>query len=180
MNDIFHVIDIAQNAISRARGDVVDAPRVLLLIAVALFVATRIVFSWLAGALSTGEAVVLGAALFVAEAAAVTWVRDFHGLVFVLLLMLPVAVWAAVEVLVRVGEREAYRSTVHADMRRYRQALRRDPRNAAAREMLGDAQMKLGRHTNAIEHYRAALALEGAGYGTRYKLERAERYAREG
>jgi hypothetical protein len=180
MSDIFHVIDVAQNAISRARGDIVDAPRVLLVIAVALFVATRIVFSWLAGALSTGEAVVLGAALFVAEAAAVTWVRDFHGFVFFLLLMLPVAVWAAVEVLVRVGEREAYRSTVHADMRRYRQALKRDPRNAAAREMLGDAHMKLGRSANAIEHYRAVLLLEGAGYGTRYKLERAERYAREG
>lgn len=180
MSDIFHVIDVAQNAISRARGDIADAPRVLSIIAVSLIVATRIVFSWLAGGLSTGEAVVLGAALFVSEAAAVTWVRDFHGLVFALLLMLPVAVWAAVEVLVRVGKREAYRSTVHADMRRYRQALQRDPRNAAAREMLGDAHMKLGRPANAIEHYRAALALEGAGYGTAYKLERAERYAGEG
>ena len=179
MSDIFHVIDVAQNAMSRAGEDIADAPRLLLVIAVALFVATRIVFSWLAGALSTGEAVVLGVALFVSEAAAVTWVRDFHGLVFVLLLMLPVAVWAAVEVLVRVGKREAYRSTVHADIRRYRQALKRDPRNAAAREMLGDAHMKLGRPANAIEHYREALALEGAGYGTGYKLEQAERYARE-
>jgi len=180
MSDIFHVIDVAQNAISRGRADIVDAPRVLLLIAVALFVATRIVFSWLAGALSTGEAVVLGTALFVSEAAAVTWVRDFRGLVFVLLLMLPLVVWAAVEVLIHVGKREAYRSTVQADIRRYRQALKRDPRNSAAREMLGDAHMKLGKPANAITHYRAALAMEGAGYGTRYKLERAERYARDG
>ena len=179
MSDIFHLIDVAHSAIDRAREDVVSAPRVLSLIAVALFVGTRIVFSWLAGALSTGEAVVLAAALFVSEAAAVTWVRDFHGPVFVLLLMLPMAVWAAVEGLIHVGKREAYRSTVHADIRRYRQALKRDPRNAAAREMLGDAQMKLGRPANAIEHYRAALALEVGGYETRYKLERAERYARE-
>lgn len=180
MSDIFHVIDVAQNAISRAREDTAAAPRALLLIGVALFVATRIVFSWLAGSLSTGEAVILGAALFVSEAAAVTWVRDFQGFVFVLLLMLPLAVWAAVEVLVRVGQREAYRSTVHADIRRYRQALKRDPRNAAAREMLGDAHMKLGKPANAIEQYRAALALEGAGLGTGYKLERAERYAQRG
>jgi len=40
--------------------------------------------------------------------------------------------------------------------------------------------MKLGRPANAIEHYREALALEGAGYGTQYKLERAQRYARGG
>lgn len=180
MSDIFHVIDAAQNALSKVRGDVVHAPRALLLIGAALFIGTRIVFSWLAGALSTGEAVVLGAALFVSEAAAVTWVRDFHGLVFVLLLLLPLAVWAAVEALVRVGKREAFRSMVHADIRRYRQALKRDPGNAAAREMLGDAQMRLGKAARAVGHYRAALALEGVGYGTRYKLERAMRQTQQG
>ncbi|HUU54780.1 MAG TPA: tetratricopeptide repeat protein [Armatimonadota bacterium] len=178
MSDTFQVVDVAQNAIARVREDIVHAPRVLLLMATAVFVATRIVFSWLEGALSTGEAVILAAALFVSEAAAVRWVRDFQGLVFVLLLMLPVAIWAAVEVLIQVGKRESYRSTVHADMGRYREALKRDPRNAAAREMLGDAHMKLGRSASAIKHYRAALALEGESYRTRYKLERAERYAR--
>lgn len=177
MSDIFSVIDATQSAIARARDDIVHAPRALALIVVALFIATRIVFAWLAGTLSTGEAVVLSAALVVAEAAAVTWVRDFHGFVFFLLLLLPLAIWTAVETLVHVGKREAHRSSLHTDIRRYRKALKRDPRNAAAQEMLGDALMKLGRPAGALEHYRAALALQGGGYGTRYKLERAERYA---
>jgi len=177
VSDIFSVIDVAQSAIVRAGDDIVHAPRALALIVVALLIATRIVFSWLAGTLATGEAVILSAALLVAEAAAVTWVRDFHGFLFVLLLLLPLAIWAAVEVLVRVGKREAHRSAIHTDIRRYRRALKRDPRNAAAQEMLGDALMKLGRPARALEHYRAALALQGGGYGTRYKVERAERYA---
>lgn len=177
MSDIFTAIDAAQSVISRTRDDLVHAPRAVLLIGAAVFIGMRIVFSWLAGALSTGEAVVLGAALFVSEAAAITWVRDFQGFLFVLLLMLPLAIWVAVEVLISVGKREAYRSGIQADIRRYRQALKRDSSNVAAREMLGDAEMKLGKPARAIKHYHAALAQEGAGYGTRYKLARAKRYA---
>ncbi len=177
MTDIFEFMGTTLGALRRIHEDVAYAPRVALLVAAAVFVAAKVVFSWLKDVIATGEAMVLLVALLVAEAVAVRWVRDFGGLLFLPLLMLPVAIWGAAEVIARVGKREARRSALQADMRRYREALRRDPRNAAAREMLGDAHVKAGKLGLAIEEYRAALALEGTSYTTRYKLQRAERLA---
>ena len=177
MSSPFQFIDNSMRAGRQFGEDLVHAPRALVLIGVAVVVGFRLVFAWLSGALTVPETVVLSLALIVSEAVAIKWVRDFQGLSFVLLALLPLAVWAGVEILARVGGREAFRSSIVADMARYERALRRDPRNTAARELLGDAQMKLGRHDRAIREYRAALQTEGASYTTRYKLERAERLA---
>jgi tetratricopeptide (TPR) repeat protein len=179
MSDPFRFIDVSMRALGRFADDLAHAPRALLLVGVAVVVAFRIVFTWLSGALTGPEAVVLSLTLIVSEAVAVKWVREFEGLSFALLAVLPLAVWVGVGILARVGQREAFRASATGDIARYEQALRRDPRNAAARELLGDAHMKLGRPQRAIREYRAALALEGVSYGTRYKLERAERLASE-
>jgi len=177
MSSPFQFIDGSMRAARRFGQDLVHAPRALVLIGVAVAVGSRIVFAWLGGAITGPETVVLSLALIVSEAVAIKWVRDFQGLSFVLLSLLPMAVWAGVEILTRVGRREAFRSSLAADIARYERALRRDPRNTAAHELLGDAHMKLGRHDRAIREYRAALETEGASYTTRYKLERAERLA---
>jgi len=178
MSDPFQVYEIVYGMIARTRANIADVWKVGLVIGVAVTVASRVVFSWLGGAISGAEGFTLLVGLLLAETAAVRWVGDFQGARLALLLMLPIAVWGAVEVLRRVGSREAYRSAIHADMGRFRAALRRDPRNAAARVLLGDAHMKLRQTARALAEYRAALALEPGSHEIRYKLERAARPGR--
>jgi cytochrome c-type biogenesis protein CcmH/NrfG len=83
-----------------------------------------------------------------------------------------------VQVIAGVSRRESYRSSLNADIRRFRAALRRDPQNAAARELLGDSYLKLGRPGSAVAQYRAAVALAPGSYQSQYKLDRAVRLSR--
>jgi tetratricopeptide (TPR) repeat protein len=179
MSDPLELYGRLHGLLIRLREDAASAWKVGLLIGVAAVVAGKVVFAWVGGSISGAEAIVLLVGLLVSEAAAVKWVGDFAGVHFALLLLLPLAVWAGLEVIARVGGREAFRSTVRIDIRRFRDALRRDPRNTAAHILLGDAHLKLGKPAVATAEYRAALALAPRSYEVRYKLQRAERLAAE-
>lgn len=176
--DPFSLIGTLNDAVARFGADVGHLWKVSVLIVVATVVAGRVVFSWVGGAITAGEGFVVLVGLIVAEAAAVNWVRDFQGVRFALLAALPLALWAGVEVLLRVGHREARQSTLRRDMQRYEAALRRDPRNAAALVLLGDSYVRLNQPERAERYYRGALAAEGDSYEVRYKLQRAQRLSR--
>jgi tetratricopeptide (TPR) repeat protein len=170
-------METLERTLSGLRADRAELWKVGVLIGVAVAAGFRVVFAWLSGTVSAGEAFVVLVGLLLAETAAVSWARDFEGLRFGLLAALPLAAWAGIEVIVRVGHREAHQSTIRGDMQRYRAALRRDPRNAAARTLLGDSYLRLGRPERAVQEYRAAVALAGESTEMRYKLERAKRLA---
>lgn len=178
MTDPFRLYSLIHALIGRAREDAGTLLAVALLVVVAAGVAWQVVFAWLRGGLSGMEAFALCVSLFVAESAVVRWMDDFHGLQLALLLALPVAVWAGARLMIRVSAQESHRASLRGDMRRYRAALRRDPENAAARMLLGDVYVKLGRTRQAVAEYRAAVALDPRGYEARYKLARATRMAR--
>jgi cytochrome c-type biogenesis protein CcmH/NrfG len=129
----------------------------------------------MAEAISGPEVLVLTISLLIAEGAAVRWLPDFDDMHFALLLAIPASAWVGVGVLSRVFNRESYRSDLNRDVTRLRAAIKRDPRNTAAHEFLGDTYRKLGQQRRAISEYRAAAALEPGSYRNRYKLERAER-----
>jgi tetratricopeptide (TPR) repeat protein len=175
MNDPLRLYELVYRAVGRARADLAEAWKVGLLIAVAIAVGWRVVFAWLGGAISGAEAFVLCLGIVLGEFAAANWLSEFEGMQLGLLLALPLAVWAGVEILVRVTARESRRSFLAADMRRYRAAVGRDPRNVAAHELLGDAYLKAGQLGRGLDEYRAALALSPGSYAIRYKFERARR-----
>ncbi len=175
MRDPLRVYEIIHRFAENMRSETAGGWKVGLLIAVAVATGWRIVFWWLGGTISSAEAFVLCLAVVLAEAAAVSWIRDFGGLQFVLLLALPLAVLLAVEAISRVASRESHRSFTRADIRRYRAAIQRDPRNVAAHVLLGDAHMRLGQRRRGLGEYRAALELQPESYEIRYKVEHAAR-----
>jgi tetratricopeptide (TPR) repeat protein len=175
MNDPLRWYESIYRIVGRTRAELAQAWKFGLLTVVVIAVAWRVVFAWLGGAISGAEAFVLCLAIVLGEAAAASWLRELVGMQLGLLLALPLAVWAGTEILVRVTARESRRSFLVADMRRYRAAVRRDPRNVAAHELLGDAYLKAGRLGRGLDEYRAALALSPGSYAIRYKLERARR-----
>jgi tetratricopeptide (TPR) repeat protein len=146
-----------------------------LVIAVAMGACTHLVLSWQAGNITGTQAFVLVLTLFVGEIAAVRNIRHFQGLDFVLLLAIPIAVWGAVEIMSRVGSASARVADLRRRMRRYRAALRRDPRNVAAHVFLGDSYLKLGKRRQAAQQYRAALALDPNEFQAKFRLERLQR-----
>ncbi len=178
MSDPLRIYQVVYGIVARARADVAQAWKLGLLMAVAVTVAWRLIFSWLHGTISGVETLTLIAALLLAEGAAVRWIRDFQGLRFLLLLALPLAAWLGVEVLARVSRRESYRTSIQTDIRRFRAALQRDPTNAAAHELLGDSYLKLRQPRRAVSAYRSAVALNPRTYQSQYKLRRAARLSR--
>ncbi len=160
MSDPFQAYEAVHRLVERTRADPMEMVKVGLLIAVLVVVCWRLIFAWLNGTISGTEALAVIVSLLVAEMAAVRWLPDFHGVRLVLFLALPVAVWVGIQIMAGVVRRESYRSNVNADVRRLRAAVRRDARNAAAHELLGDAYRKLGRPRRAVAEYQVAVALE--------------------
>lgn len=175
MNDPLQTYEALYRIVEGSRTDPMEAVKLGLLLAVVVAVSWRLIFAWLHGSVSGPEVLILTVSLIVAETAAVRWLSDFHGARFLLLLAIPVAAIVGVQVIAGVSRRESYRANLDTDIRRYRAALRRDPKNAAARELLGDSYLKLGRPGNALAQYRAAVALEPGNYRNQYKLDRAAR-----
>jgi tetratricopeptide (TPR) repeat protein len=175
MTDPLNTYQAFYRLVGSARADPIELVKLGLLIVVVVAVGWRLVFAWLDGAISGPEAFVLTISLLLAEMAAVRWLPDFQGVRFILLLALPGAAWLGVQAIAGVLHRESYRSDLDADARRFRAALRRDPRNVAAHELLGDTYLKLGQSRRAITEYRTAVALDPGSYQNRYKLERAVR-----
>lgn len=175
MNDPIQTYEALYRIVERSRTDPMEAVKLGLLLAVVVAVSWRLIFAWLHGSISGPEAVVLTVSLLLAEGAAVRWLPDFHGVRFLLLLSIPVAAVVGVQVIAGVSRRESYRASLNADIRRFRGALRRDPNNAAARELLGDSYLKLGRPGSAVAQYRAAVALDPGNYQNQYKLDHAAR-----
>ncbi len=178
MNDLLRLYEFMYLVVDRARADLGEAWKLGLLMVVAIAVGWRVVFAWLNGAISGAEAFVLCLGIVLGEAAAASWLREFEGVQLGLLLTLPIAVWVGMETLVRMTARGSRRSFLMADMRRYRAAVGRDPRNVAAHELLGDAYLKADQLGRGLEEYRVALALSPGSYAVRYKLERARRLQR--
>ena len=175
MNDPLQTYEALYRIVERSRTDPMEAVKLGLLLAVVVAVSWRIIFAWLHGSISGWEALILTVSLVLVEGAAVRWLPDFSGARFLLLLAIPVAAILGVQAIAGVSRRESYRSTLNADIRRFRAALRRDPSNAAARELLGDSYLKLGRPASAVAQYRAAVALDPDSYQNQYKLDRAVR-----
>ena len=175
MSDPLRAYEAIYRLVEHTRADPVEAAKLGLLIAVVVAVGWRLIFAWLDGAVSGPETLVLTVSLLLAETAAVRWLPDFHGIRFLLLLAIPTAAWLGLRVIARIFQRESYRSNIDSDVRRFRSALARDPRNVAAHELLGDAYLKLGQPRRAINAYRTAVLLDPGSYQNRYKLERAAR-----
>jgi len=175
MNDPIQTYETLSRIVEQSRTDPMEAVKLGLLLAVLVAVSWRLIFAWLHGSASGPEVLVLTVSLIVAETAAIRWLSDFQGARFLLLLSIPVAAVVGVQVIAGVSQRESYRSNLNADIRRFRSALRRDPKNAAARELLGDSYLKLGSPDRALAQYRAAVALDPGNYQNQYKLDRAAR-----
>jgi len=175
MSDPLQAYEALYRLVDRTRADPVEAIKLGLVIAVVVAIGWRLIFAWFHEAMSGAEALVLIISLLLAEVAVVRWLPDFEGVRFLLLLALPIAAWFGAQIIARVSRRESYRSDLNADMQRLRAAVRRDPKNVAARELLGDAYVKLGKPRRALAEYHAAVALDPGSYQNRYKLERAAR-----
>lgn len=178
MSDPFGAYESLYRLVEHASANRAQLWKLLLLAMVAVSVAWRVIFAWLHEGISGMEALTLIAALFLAEGAAARWLPDFEGARFLLLLALPLATWIAVQIVVGLSHRESYRADVHAGIKRFRAAIRRDPNNAAAHELLGDSYLKLWQPRRALAEYRASIALDPHSYQTQYKLERAARLSR--
>ena len=175
MNDPLQTYEAIYRIVERSRTDSMEAVKLGLLLVVVVAVSWRLIFAWLHGSVSGPEVLILTVSLIVAETAAIRWLPDFQGGRFLLLLAIPIAAVVGVQVIAGVSRRESYRSSLNADIRRFQAALRRDPNNAAARELLGDSYLKLGRPGSAVAQYRAAVAIDPGNYRNQYKLERAAR-----
>ena len=173
MSDLLRTYEALYRLVDRTRADPIELVKLGLLIAVVVGVGWRLAFAWLHGIISGSEALVLIISLLLGEAAAVRWLPDFNGIHFLLLLALPGAGWLGVQLIAGVLRRDSYRSHLDADVRRFRAALRRDPRNAAAHELLGDTYLKLRQSRRAMAEYRVAVALNPGSYQSQYKLKRA-------
>ena len=177
MNDPLTVYESLHHVFERVQADRAEAWKLALLIAVTVGVAWRIFFAWLQESISGAEALILTLALLLAEGAAVRWLRDFEGVRFLLVLAIPLTMWLAAHIVARISASESRRGTLQADIRRFRAAIRRDPKNAAAHELLGDAYLKVNQPRRALAVYRSATTLDPGDYRTRYKLQRATRLA---
>ncbi|MBE9566507.1 MAG: hypothetical protein IMF16_07140, partial [Proteobacteria bacterium] len=120
MNHPLRLYEFIYRVVDRARADLGEVWKLGLFMVVAIAVGWRVVFAWLNGAISGAEAFVLCLSIVLGEAAGASWLREFEGVQLGLLLALPLAVWAGMEILVRVTARESRRTFLVADMRRYR------------------------------------------------------------
>jgi hypothetical protein len=167
--------DLVMSAIRRSFGDFASLGRAAAVIFVAVGAAVKAVLSWHDGGISGLQMLAVLVTIVLYEVAAIRSLGDLHGLSFALLLALPLAVWIGLQVIQSTRVREEKKAWVRADMRRYRTALRRDPSNAAAHVLLGDAYLKLGKKGKAEIEYRAALQVDASEYEARYKLQRMRR-----
>ncbi len=157
-----------------AREGFVLWSKTALVILVAIGTCAHIALSWQAGNITGMQAFVLVLTLFIGEIAAVQNIRHFQGLDFVILLALPLAIWAAAQTLHRIGRKSERAADIRRRMKRYQAALRRDPRNVAAHVFLGDSYAKLGKRRQAAVEYQAALALNPHEYQAKFRLERLQ------
>jgi tetratricopeptide (TPR) repeat protein len=157
------------------REGLISWSKTALVILVAMGACAHLVLSWQAGNIGGMQAFVLVLTLFIGEIAAVQNIRHFEGVNFLILLAIPLAVWAAVQILGQVGSRSGRAADVRRRMKQYQAALQRDPGNVAAHVFLGDSYVKLGRRRQAAVEYQAALALDPHDYQARFRLERLQR-----
>ncbi len=158
-----------------AREGLISWSKTALVILVAIGACAQVVLSWQAGNIGGMQAFVLVLTLFIGEIAAVQNIRHLQGIDFLILLAIPLAVWAAVQILRRVGAESGRAADVRRRMKHYEAALRRDPRNIAAHVFLGDSYVKLGKQRQAMVEYQAALALNPNEYQAKFKIERLQR-----
>jgi tetratricopeptide (TPR) repeat protein len=158
-----------------SREGLISWSKTALVILVAIGACAHLVLSWQAGSIGGMQAFVLVLTLFIGEIAAVQNIRHFQGLNFLILLAIPLAVWAAVQILRQAGSRSGRAADVRQRMKQYEAALQRDPDNVAAHVFLGDSYLKLGKQRQAASEYQAALALDPNEYQARFKLERLQR-----
>ena len=177
MKDPPQVYGLINRLLEQMQADLMGEWKLWLLLLVTVAVGWRVAFAWLGGVLSGPEALALCSVVGLAEAGAAGLARDFPSPDFILLLALPFALWAGVEVMSRVSSREARRSNLRGDMERLRGAIRRDPKNTGAHVLMGDAHLKLGQPQRALAEYWTALALSPGDQQLRWKVKRASRLA---
>jgi len=127
-----------------------------------------VVGAWISRELTHTEGVIyLGAVLL----ASVLLIQSMNSaLFFPLLLGMGVALWL---LRAAAGNRARRRrdSLLEGDLPRYRAAIQRDPRNAAAHSQLARTLEKLGRPQEAIPHYQRSIELQPHMNEDKYRLD---------